>query len=147
MGPIFGNRNDKIEYRCRPGVYALIFNAQGRFAAVKGRTKFFLPGGGVEAGESPEETLMREVREECAREVLIGRYLGRAVQYATGPNEISWEFHCAYYEAQFGAALDNEPEHELHWLDVADAPNLLAYEVHAWAVKEAARQPQERLHG
>ncbi|MGE0885768.1 MAG: NUDIX domain-containing protein [Blastocatellales bacterium] len=130
----FGRLPDGVEYRQRPGAYAVIFDGNGKFAAVKGRTKMFLPGGGIEAGESPEETLAREVREECAREVFINRFLGSAIQYFTDRHNGShWEFHCNYFEAQFGAPLDNEPEHELVWLEITEA-HVLAFEVHAWAV-------------
>ncbi|MEP7343420.1 MAG: NUDIX domain-containing protein [Acidobacteriota bacterium] len=134
----FGKHNPEAEYRQRPGAYAVILDGQGKFAAVKGQDKIFLPGGGVDPGESLEETLAREVREECACEVVIGRYLGSAVQYFVSSSGEHWEFQCSYFEAQFGAALDSQPEHELCWLDVADAHKLLAHEVHGWAISAAA---------
>jgi len=138
----FGKRDPEVEYRRRPGVYAVILNGEGKFAAVGWRNTFLLPGGGIDPGESPEEALTREVREECAHEVVIEKLLGSGVQYFTNENGKHWEFHCFYFEAQFGAPLDNEPEHTLHWLDVADAPKLLAYEVHGWAIHTAASQKE-----
>lgn len=140
----FGTHNPDAEYRQRPGAYAVIFDGQGKFAAVKGLDKIFLPGGGVDPGESLEETLAREVREECAREVVIGRYLGHGIQYFTSKTGEHWEFQCSYFEAQFGAPLDNEPEHELCWLDIADAHKMLAHEVHGWAVTQMADQHRGR---
>jgi 8-oxo-dGTP pyrophosphatase MutT (NUDIX family)/uncharacterized protein YndB with AHSA1/START domain len=135
----FGSYNPEVEYRRRPGAYAVILDGQGKFAAVRWQDSFLLPGGGVDPGESLEEALAREVREECACEVVIGGFLGDAVQYFNNDNGKNWEFHCSYFEARFGSPLDSEPEHELFWLDVADA-HKLAHEVHGWAVTQLARQ-------
>lgn len=138
----FGSFNPKVEYRRRPGAYAVIFDEHGRFASVKAEKGFFLPGGGIEAGESREDTLTREVREECAHEVEIGSYLGSAIQYFTGQDGRHWEFHCSYFQAQFGSPLDNEPEHELHWFDLSDAYKL-AHEVHRWGISRVAQQVEK----
>jgi 8-oxo-dGTP diphosphatase len=138
----FGKQNPEADYRQRPGAYAVILNGQGQFASVRWRDTFLLPGGGVEPGESLEETLSREVREECAREVIIGQFLGSAVQYFTNENGRHWEFQCSYFQAQFGPSLASDPEHELIWLNVAEASNLLAHEVHSWAINLAIEQVQ-----
>jgi len=139
----FGKRNSDAEYRRRPGAYAIILNGEGKFAAVGWRDTYLLPGGGIDPGESPEEALIREVREECACEVLIGKFLGSGIQYFTNEKGGNWEFHCSYFEAQFGAPLDNEPEHTLHWLDVSDAGKLLAHEIHGWAVNQMMNQNRD----
>ena len=139
----FGSYNPGFDYRQRPGAYAIILNGQGQFASVRWRDTYLLPGGGVEPGESLEETLTREVREECACEIAIGQFLGSAIQYFTNENGRHWEFQCSYFDAEFGAALDNAPEHELVWLNVSEARNLLAHEVHVWAINLAAERAQQ----
>lgn len=136
----FGNYNPEAEYRQRPGAYAIILNPDRRFAAVKADDKLFLPGGGIDPGESSEEALIREVREECAREVMIVRPLCSGIQYFVSRTGEHWEFQCSYFEAQFGGQLDNEPEHTLHWLDVEEADKLLAHQVHGWAVTQLAQE-------
>jgi len=141
----FGTHNPEAEYRQRPGAYAVILDGRGKFAAVKGQDKIFLPGGGVDPGLSLEAALAREVREECACKVVIGRYLGSATQYFVSRTGQHWEFQCSYFEAQFGAPLDSEPEHALCWLDVADAYDLLAHEVHGWAIHTAALSDGDAL--
>ncbi|MEO6727286.1 MAG: NUDIX domain-containing protein [Blastocatellia bacterium] len=135
----FGKHNPEAQYRQRPGAYAIIFNPDGRFAAVQGQDKLFLPGGGIDPGESPEDALIREVREECAREVVIIRSLCNGTQYFVSKTGEHWEFQCSYFEAQFGAQLDNEPEHILYWLDAGDARKLLAHEIHGWVVTAFAQ--------
>ena len=138
--PTFGTLPDGVERRRRPGVYAVIFDDCGRFASVKAKKGFFLPGGGIEADEIPEQTLAREVREECAHEVIIGKFLGSAIQYFSEKDgSRHWEFHCSYFAAQFGAPLDNEPEHELLWLELSDADKL-AFDVHRWGISQMVLQ-------
>lgn len=142
--PTFGIPPDSVERRRRPGAYAVIFDQQGRFAAVRGISKLFLPGGGIEINESPEEALTREVREECAYEVIIGKFLGSAVQYFSEKDGSQhWEFHCSYFAAQFGTLLDNEPEHELLWLEPYEADKL-AFDVHRWGVSQYSVRYGER---
>ena len=142
--PVFGNHNPDLPYRRRAGAYAVIFDERGKFAAVRGITKLFLPGGGIEPNESLEEALAREVREECAREAVIGQFLGSAIQYfSERDGSQHWEFHCSYFAAQFGAPLDNEPEHELLWLELGEADKL-AFDVHRWGVKQLALSSSRR---
>ncbi|MEK7831117.1 MAG: NUDIX domain-containing protein [Acidobacteriota bacterium] len=141
--PRFGSFNPEVEYRRRPGVYAVIFDERGRFASAKSLKTFFLPGGGIEEGESREEALAREVREECACEVEIGKFLGSAIQYFTGKEGVHWEFHCSYFAAEFGAPLDNQPEHELLWLELSE-DDKLAFDVHRWGVSQYSVRYGER---
>jgi 8-oxo-dGTP pyrophosphatase MutT (NUDIX family) len=68
-------------FREREGSYALIRNDQGRLLVVRGRRGLFLPGGGVDPGESPLEALHRELREECGLAILEPRFLGEACQW------------------------------------------------------------------
>jgi 8-oxo-dGTP diphosphatase len=42
-----------------------------------GREYWCLPGGGMEAGESPEQTVIRELAEETGLAIRIKRYIGR----------------------------------------------------------------------
>lgn len=55
---------------------AVICSDERIFATRRGHGRFAggweFPGGKIEAGESPEEALVREIREELATEVLVG---------------------------------------------------------------------------
>ena len=51
----------------RRGAYAVTLDPEGRIAVNRNPRGLFLPGGGIEAGETPEDALARELREECGR--------------------------------------------------------------------------------
>jgi 8-oxo-dGTP diphosphatase len=61
----------------RVGVYALIFDEGRVLLALRRDIDWWnLPGGGMEAGETVEEAMRREVREETGLEVVIERLVG-----------------------------------------------------------------------
>ena len=79
--PEFGVRKPEQIYAPRPGAYAVISDAEGCVAVMRTPRGCYLPGGGSEGGETSEETLVREVREECGFDVSVVRRLGTAVEY------------------------------------------------------------------
>lgn len=67
--------------RQREGSYAIILSPEGLLLTVRGRRGYFLPGGGVDEGEAPEETLHRELMEECGLAITGLEWLTEAQQY------------------------------------------------------------------
>lgn len=68
------------------GGACVVFDDDGRVLLVRhtyGRLNWELPGGGADPGESPDETAVREIREETGLEVRIDRLTG--AYYEAGP--------------------------------------------------------------
>ena len=66
-------------------VAAVIFDAEGRiFATQRGygewKDWWEFPGGKIESGETPEQALLREIREELDADIRVGQLL-RTVEY------------------------------------------------------------------
>ena len=60
----FGTKQDGIDYIDRPGAYAVIENNEGQIAVIEAGNGYFLPGGGIDTGESDVDALKREILEE-----------------------------------------------------------------------------------
>jgi 8-oxo-dGTP diphosphatase len=72
----------------RPSVAVAYIVENGRLLMVRrsfreGTLEWAGPSGQIEPGETPEEAVVREVREEVGLEVVVGRRLGERVHPAT----------------------------------------------------------------
>lgn len=134
---VFGVKAADRSYRDRPAAYAVILDKHGRVAVVRGRRGLFLPGGGTDPGESAEETLRREAKEEIARELILTGLIGTAVQYFTADG-IDYRLIASFYAAELSTRIDSPAEYELEWVEVeADASHFF-HECHVWAVRQAS---------
>ena len=83
----------EMEYVLRRSRSAAIVVQDGKILMERvfyfGREFFTVPGGGIEPGETPEQAVLRELKEECGLDGTIVRPL--AVQYKDGGAEYSFE--------------------------------------------------------
>ena len=88
----------------------------------RGRNKFYIPGGKREARETDEETLVREVKEELAVNIIRKTisYLGTFQAQSDGATKgviVKMTCYTADYSGNLKASSEIE---ELRWLDTSD---------------------------
>lgn len=123
----------------RPSAYGVILDAAANIAVVRTPLGLFLPGGGIEPGETPHAAVVREVLEECGLNVRVGSWIVRAVDFVYSPTEQThFEKRSTFLDAHAsgprGAA--QETDHELEWIPPRAALASLAHPSHRWAVKQ-----------
>lgn len=134
----FGRRIAGTVYRPRPGAYGLLTREGGAdLAIVRVSGGCFLPGGGVESGESFEDALRREVIEECGAEIRIGAIVCRATQILNprvgeGVEKAGTYFAC-WWVGEVCRACDGD--HEVIWASPRDAARMLKHPAQSWAVE------------
>lgn len=118
-------------------------------AVVRAIDGTFLPGGGLEDGESPEEAVAREALEECGLVVRVGACVTRLVQFVVTAEGLGVEKRCAF----FGAWIEREnraamlPGHETLWLGPTRATQILKHESHMWALRDWMKFRRTPLRG
>jgi len=132
--PVFGTLPAGAAVVPRPAAYAIVRDPAGRVAVVEEDSGLFLPGGGREPGETAEENVLREVREEvgCGLDVL--RRVGEAIQYCRAHDRAGWYETRAVF---FAGAFVGEPGSGgcvLTWLSPEEARARLHHASHAWAI-------------
>jgi 8-oxo-dGTP diphosphatase len=143
----FGTGSATLPLVIRPSAYALTTDAGGRLAVVRAPDGVFLPGGGMDPGETPQQTLAREAREECGWDVIVHGLVERAVQIAVaGDGSVCYEKRSYFFSASIRSTLDAplEPGHATLWLPPAEAAGMLKHESHAWVVERFAADRNAR---
>lgn len=138
--PEFGERVPGAVYPPRPGAYAVMWDQdRERIAVVVTHEGCFLPGGGLEPGESVAQALDREIAEEMALAVTEVRELGRAVELVWVPAENRcFRKEGTFFMARAGERLSRaaEPDHAVHWLTPDQAIAKLSHESQKWVVRQ-----------
>ena len=134
--PQFGHQEPAQSDILRPGAYAVLSRTDGCIAVLQVGERFFLPGGGLEDGETPRQALRREMLEETGCAVHIGREIGRAeeVLQAHGKRCL---IQGRFFSARLGRqkAQPIETDHQLIWLEAQAALQKLHSPGQAWAVQ------------
>lgn len=135
--PVFGARAEAERYTVRPSAYGLIDDGRGQLAVVRTSHGVFLPGGGIEEGEMPEQAVVREALEECALAVRAGDWAIYAVQFIYSESERThFEKLSTFVDATVEAVASSatEADHTLEWVSLEAASQILTPESHRWAV-------------
>jgi len=110
--------SDSTGARFRVAVSALIFeNGRVLLAHRRDINWWNLPGGGMEAGETVDETLRREVYEETGLEVEIEQLVG--VYSKPQKQEVVFTFRC---RVTGGVLTETTESRECHYFAPADLP-------------------------
>lgn len=135
--PTFGSPRRDHPAVARPSAYALVTDADGRIAVVRTPKGIFLPGGGIDPGESARDAMIREVLEECGLPVQPGSWSDVAKDFVDSPEESThFEKRCTFFDARVAGepGTAHESDHELQWLAPSDAIERLTRASHRWAV-------------
>ncbi|MCL4211322.1 MAG: NUDIX domain-containing protein [Phycisphaeraceae bacterium] len=136
----FGHHHPDAAYTLRPGGYAVIVSERGEVAVVLVNGRGFLPGGGQEAGESPEHAAVREAREECGLSIRLGQPIGVADELIHARAEgRRYRKRGTFFRAEVVShePREGEADHRLVWLPPAQAIIALHHESQRWAVRQA----------
>lgn len=128
--------NPKIpnqSYTRRPGAYGILIKNDQILLTFQDSPlpEFQLPGGGIDAGESPLRALHREVLEETGYSISQARRIGVYQRYTYMPDyDLMARKICHIYVAHACRQIAEpiEKDHENHWMEPAFAVELLASE-------------------
>lgn len=102
----------------RVAVSALIFDGERILLALRRDIQWWnLPGGGMEIGETVDEALCREVREETGLEIGVGQLVG--VYSKPQKQEVVLTFRC---NVKNGTPIATEESLECQYFDLTDLP-------------------------
>ncbi len=99
---------------------AWVLKKDGKVLCVKtkGKNKYFIPGGKLEAGETHQLGLLREIKEELNIDLIANTISHEftVVDWAYGIEDTELEMHC--YSADFSGEIVPDSEIELvKWID------------------------------
>lgn len=137
--PTFGIQEPGVNYIDRPGAYAFLVNKHNELAVMQTHWGTFLPGGGIDPGETEVLGLSRELREEMGVKLLKADLVCRANQYLFSRH---YQTHFlkkgAFFRVEIAQPilLKLQKDHELLWMDRRQAGMELNEEYQRWALEQ-----------
>lgn len=135
----FGDVVPGVTYVRRSGGYAVICDTGNEVAVVSTRQGLFLPGGGQEDAETPEQAAVREAYEECGLRIRLRSRLGTADELVFAADEATYyRKRCTFFSAEVVRQEGRgEADHQLIWIIPEEAVARLRHESQRWAVSQA----------
>lgn len=127
----------------------IIFNSKNQLLLVKRQdvAVWVLPGGGVDAGESPEEAVIREVLEETG----LGTKIIRKIAEYAPINRLASSTHVFACKAIEGSLQQGPETQEVHFFDLDKLPSSLFFIHRDWVndallnQREVIRKPLDKV--
>jgi 8-oxo-dGTP diphosphatase len=148
--PVFGERVAGKRYVVRACAYVVIKNDRACVAVVETPLGRFLPGGGINDDETPEEAVCREALEECGLQIRPGRRIAEATQLVHSRAEKThFEKRSVFLNAELVAPSTSpvEVDHRLLWVAPEIASDQMAHESHAWILRNQTSRSASRDTG
>ena len=133
----FGTKLNHVNYIDREAVYGILLN-KDNVLVIKTPRGYFLPGGGIECGETAHECLIREMIEEAGLIIDIDSYIGKSVLYDMSPKDKTYySMYGSYYlVSESGQAKQTETDHKTIYMTIDDAIKHLKLVHQVWALKK-----------
>ncbi len=140
MNPIPQFGDPLVNAKDRPGAYAVVKNDTGQILTVIAKNRYHLPGGGIDAGEDPQQAVAREITEETGYQVEQLQNIGQANQFLDtkdlGPiNKLGM-----YFVGRISSVPPltiSEADHEYKWINPEAFLSSTAHDFHKWAVRKS----------
>ena len=138
--PVFGQPQPGIQYTDRPGAYGILLNEDRWVALVKTPNGRFLPGGGLEGKETPEQALHREIFEEVGIRILSSQAIGEAAQYVYSRfYKQGFRKHGYFYTCTWELVPGSTPQadHSLEWFKSENVLEAMSLDFQKWMIKKS----------
>ncbi|NUM44163.1 MAG: NUDIX domain-containing protein [Anaerolineales bacterium] len=119
------------------GAFALIFNEMGQILLNQRRDnqRWNLPGGRVEAGELPNETVVRETLEETGLQVEVDNFVGFYAKEGESDFVITFQCHIIGGEIQLSTAETLD----CRYFSINELPSNI-HPYHIWRIFDAIKK-------
>lgn len=138
-----GNKEENIEYKKRPGAYAIIVNKNdNKVGIVTDDTGYFYLGGGIEEGETKLEALKRELIEESGYTITNIQEFDSVGSFIFAEEHGYLEVIANVYIAEFDEKVTEpiEKDHVVLWVNAKDYVGKMCREWQEYILKEFIRR-------